>query len=318
MRNAPSMTGLRVLEAVVRTGSLSAAARELCVTPAAISHRLRSLEAHGGGGLIERSGGRFVATAKGQKVLVALGDAFARIRAADAILSATEGPGLRVVASYSFAVLWLAPRLARFEALHPGVKLILEPSHSPLEGRGADVTILHAALPPTEQGWTLLFEDRCAVVGRAGHPLLLRTEAACPSDVLEGRLVTIEHGRGANFGEFSWQNWAEALGLPSPRKVKGPVVTAEHLAVDLILAEDALALVSVVNTSRLVEEGRLLVLAKSGVKTGCSYWVRGGSIPSLQADAFVGWLTDQLTGAYASPKARTATRLPHHSAYVKA
>ena len=39
------MTGLRVLEAVLRNGSLSAAARELCVTPAAISHRLRSLEA---------------------------------------------------------------------------------------------------------------------------------------------------------------------------------------------------------------------------------------------------------------------------------
>ena len=40
MRNAPAMTGLRALEAVVRTGSLSAAARELCVTPAAISHRV--------------------------------------------------------------------------------------------------------------------------------------------------------------------------------------------------------------------------------------------------------------------------------------
>ena len=99
MRQAPSMTGLRVLEAVVRLGSLSAAARELCVTPAAVSHRLRSLEAHGGGALVNRSGGRFVATEKGQKILAALGDAFVRIRAADAILSASglSLPDLRVL-----------------------------------------------------------------------------------------------------------------------------------------------------------------------------------------------------------------------------
>jgi LysR family glycine cleavage system transcriptional activator len=296
MRNAPSMTGLRVLEAVIRTGSLSAAARELCVTPAAISHRLRSLEAHAGAGLAERSEGRFVATAKGKRILVALGDAFMRIRAADAILSAADGPGLRVVASYSFAVLWLAPRLARFEAMHPGIELILEPSHSPLEGRGADVTILHASQPPTEPGWTRLFADHCAVVGRADHPLLARPDAG-PGDVLDGRLVTIEHGRGANFGEFSWQNWGEALGLAPPRKVKGPVVTAEHLAVDLILAEDALALVSLVNTSRLLEQGRLQVLAGSELASGCSYWVRGTESPRLDAAALVVWLTDQLAGA---------------------
>jgi LysR family glycine cleavage system transcriptional activator len=54
MRQAPSMTGLRELEAVVRCRSLSAAASELCVTPAAISHRLRSLEARGGSALVYR------------------------------------------------------------------------------------------------------------------------------------------------------------------------------------------------------------------------------------------------------------------------
>lgn len=62
MRQAPSMTGLRVLEAGVRCGSLSAAARELCVTPAAISDRLRSLKAQGKAALVRHAGGRLVAT----------------------------------------------------------------------------------------------------------------------------------------------------------------------------------------------------------------------------------------------------------------
>lgn len=76
MRNAPAMTGLRALEAVLRTGSLSAAARELCVTPAAISHRLRDLEARCGAPLVYRTGNRFEATETGRAISAALGDAF--------------------------------------------------------------------------------------------------------------------------------------------------------------------------------------------------------------------------------------------------
>lgn len=151
MRNAPAMTGLRVLEAVVRTGSLSAAARELCVTPPAISHRLRGLEAQSGAALVQRLGGRFVATELGKHVLDALGDAFARILAADALLSGHKSETLRLVSSYSFAVLWLTPRLARFQARHPEVRLFLEPSHSPLDHGASDITILHAAEPPEKK-----------------------------------------------------------------------------------------------------------------------------------------------------------------------
>jgi DNA-binding transcriptional LysR family regulator len=191
--------------------------------------------------------------------------------------------------------------------MHPGIELILEPSHSPLEGRGADVTILHASQPPTVPGWTRLFADHCAVVGRADHPLLARPDAG-PGDVLDGRLVTIEHGRGASFGEFSWQDWAEALALPPPRKVRGPVVTAEHLAVDLILAEDALALVSLVNISRSVDQGRLQVLAGSEVATGCSYWVRATASPRPDAAAFTGWLIHQLARAEHLPVAGRPAR----------
>src|SRR5262245_2901378 len=36
----PPLNALRVFEAVVRTGSITAAAGELCVTPSAISHQL--------------------------------------------------------------------------------------------------------------------------------------------------------------------------------------------------------------------------------------------------------------------------------------
>jgi len=296
MRSAPSMTGLRVLEAVVRTGSLSAAARELCVTPAAISHRLRDLEAQSPEAMVRRQAGRFVATPFGQSVLDAVGDAFERIRAADAILSQGATPTLRIVASYSFAVLWLSPRLSRFQDRYPEVKLYLEPSHSPLEQTHADVTILHAANPPEKAGWVLLFADKCAAMARAGHMLFAGAEVSL-AEVLQARLVHVSHGKGPAWGEFTWQHWAKAQDLPLTAPLAGPTVTAEHMAVDMVLAEEAFALVSQVNASHLISEGRLRAAKASEVATGCGYWLRQRSTEGKTgkaADDFLHWVKDEL------------------------
>lgn len=292
MRQAPSMTGLRVLEAVLRHGSLSAAARELCVTPAAISHRLRSLEAQSKAALVRRVGGRFVATDAAQRVLDQLGDAFQRIRAADAILSEARTKTLHISASYSFAVLWLAPRLSQFRDQHPAIELHLEPSHSPLQNSDANVVILHATQPPEQTGWTQLCAETCAAVARPNHPLFKQPKIG-PSDVLGAKLVHITHGKGPEPGEFTWQIWADKLGLAGPVPSTVLTVSAEHLAVDLVLAEDILTLVNLQCAARLIGEGRLQVVPGSSVETGRSYWAqvtKYGDGHNSAADEFVGWL----------------------------
>jgi len=296
MRNAPSMTGLRVLEAVIRTGSLSAASRELCVTPAAISHRLRDLEAQSGIQLVQRKQGRFVATPLGQTVLDAVGNAFERIRAADAILSGNTDTSLHIVGSYSFSVLWLSPRLSRFQARHPEVKLTLEPSHSPLDHKQADIVILHAVDPPDRADWTSLFADKCVAIARAGHELFQRAEVH-PADVLQARLLHVSHGKGPAWDEFSWHQWAKSLDVPLTLPLAGPTVTAEHMAVDMVLAEEAFALVSQVNASHLIGEGRLRAVGASEVATGCGYWLRRRSKEGKTGKAtgdFLSWMLEEL------------------------
>ena len=84
---------------------------------------------------------------------------------------------------------------------------------------------------------------------------MLKASAAGPEAVLQSKLVHISHGRGPAWGEFSWHEWARALRLKGKVPATGPTVTAEHLAVDLVLAEDVLALVSLVNASRLLADG---------------------------------------------------------------
>lgn len=52
----PSLTALRAFEAAARHLSLTRAAEELHVTPAAISHQVRALEEELGVGLLQRDG----------------------------------------------------------------------------------------------------------------------------------------------------------------------------------------------------------------------------------------------------------------------
>jgi DNA-binding transcriptional LysR family regulator len=282
------MTGLRVLEAVVRNGSLSGAARELCVTPAAISHRLRSLEAQGNVSLVRRMGGRFVATDVGQRVLDQLGDAFQRIRSADAVLFEDRKQVLRISASYSFAVLWLAPRLSRFQDCHPEIELLLEPTHTPLQKTQANFVILHATKPPDDSGWIQLFTETCIAAARAEHPIFAMPDVS-PDHVLSCKLVHIAHGKGPEPGEFTWRTWAERLGLAQRVPATMLTVSAEHLAVDLVLAEDVLTLVNQQTAGRLLDEGRLRAVPGSAVVTGRSYWARLGDA-DIAAPKFLSWL----------------------------
>ena len=273
MRNAPAMTGLRALEAVLRTGSLSSAARELCVTPAAISHRLRDLEARCRAPLVYRSGNRFEPTETGRAITLTLGDAFQRIRLADELLQDGPSGELRITASYSFAVLWLIPRIPMLEKRFPETDLVIDPTHDPLLHGPSDVTIVHAAHRPEGPGWTLLFDDRCAAIARPEHPFFA-ADRGNMQDVLDSRLLHIAHQRGRNWGEYSWRDWAMQLGLSmSDAKIKGPSVSAEHLAAEMLTTSDLFALISVVNASDLLASKRLRAVAGSEVATGCSYWI---------------------------------------------
>ena len=80
-RAIPPLSSLRAFEATLRTGSFSAAGRELNVTHAAISQHVRGLEKRLGTALLLKDGLRLVPTATGEKLGKALTDGFGRIAA---------------------------------------------------------------------------------------------------------------------------------------------------------------------------------------------------------------------------------------------
>lgn len=124
MVKLPPLNALRAFEAAARSGSFAAAAAELHVTPAAISHQVRELESVLALRLFDRHAQRVAITPAGEQYRLRIGaalrsmeDATARLRRAE-----IDGP-LRLSLPQSTAQWWLAPRLRRLVAEFPAMQL---------------------------------------------------------------------------------------------------------------------------------------------------------------------------------------------------
>lgn len=294
MRRAPSMAGLRAFEAVLRLGSVAAAARELCVTPTAISHRLRDLEQEVGTPLLRRTGQRLEATERGQLVQAALGDAFVRLRQAFEIAQGGQAVRpLRVVAASSFAVGWLLDRLAAFRAACPGSDLHLEPAEDPLAPReyAPDILLHHGSAPPEPRGWDRLFNCEAFAVSASPRPVTLEAVASAP-------LIHCDVREGLARGGPSWQAWFAAKRLaPAPDAPRPQHVTQAYAALRLALRGEGVALLSRHLIEAPVRDGSLSVVPGSGFSPGTALWVKVvEGAPRQDAQRFVDWLRQATAG----------------------
>ena len=121
------MEALNLLESFIQsaeTGSFSAAARRLGLTPAAISKNVARLENHLGLRLFQRSTRRLALTMGGEQFLQQVSDPFSTLR--DALASAAQEDGkpagvLRVSMGVAFGREYLVPLLGEFLARYPGI-----------------------------------------------------------------------------------------------------------------------------------------------------------------------------------------------------
>lgn len=147
-KDIPSLASLRAFEALARHGSLSAAARELNVTHAAVSQHLRQLESDFGEALARREGQGMALTEAGHELAHALGEGFARI--GEGVMQLRDRKRARpvvVALTPSFAESWLMPRIGAFWAAHPEVEVRLVPGLSLVDLRrdGIDIAIRFGA-----------------------------------------------------------------------------------------------------------------------------------------------------------------------------
>ncbi len=285
-RDLPSLSLLAAFDGVCRTGSTLAAARDLDLTQGAVSRLIQTLEAQLGVALFLREGRRLVPTdaalAYARDVAKAL-DLIAR--GAMRLRSNMGGGTLSLAILPSFGTRWLAPRLPRFLAAHPGVTIHLGTRTRPFdfEEEGFDAAIHFGGESWSGAGYLKLFDERliaaCSPAFRAAHPL------RGPSDLLALPLLQLETRPDA------WADWFRLRGA-SGRAAGGMVFDQFGTMIEAAIHGLGIALLPELLARAELAEGRLVPAWGGAVAAEGSYylvWPRVGAwYPPLQA--FRDWL----------------------------
>lgn len=199
----PPLASLRAFEAVARFGSVKLASESLNLTPSAISHQIRTLEAHFGVQLVQRSGRGIALTESGAIYATAVLNAFSELfRAGDLLDDRKRGRIVRVSVTPTFAMLAALPHLEQFRVDNPGLDLRLEANNSPVDFERDNVNAAVQLGEPPFNGLAFhrLFKSRVAPC--AEQKLLERFEPIRRShDLAKMPLIKF------NTAPDSWQRW---------------------------------------------------------------------------------------------------------------
>ena len=147
----PSMSMLLAFDSAARTGSFSAAARELNLTQGAISRQVHALENQLDVNLFKRAGKTVQLTEVGKVYLQDIHTALRTIRNAslNAITSPLSGI-LNLAVLPTFGTRWLMPRFSSFLKKHPDITVNFVTKLTPFDFQGENV---HSAIHYGEPDW---------------------------------------------------------------------------------------------------------------------------------------------------------------------
>lgn len=261
----PSLAALRAFEATARHSSVTEAARELNVTPGAVSLQVRELEQTLGVTLFERRPRQLVLTEDGSSYFSTLRRAFRMMREATEELTARQrAPVLTVSCTPTFGAQWLVPRIAAFERQMPGIDVRISASNrlTDFARDGVDVAIRHGL--GRYDGLVserLIDDDPVPVI----HPALKQKRPLdTPGDLAAHVLLHDVHRQ-------DWRLWLDAAGAEEVDATRGPVFIDSNGAIDAAKAGDGVALVRLSLVARELADGVLVAPFPEGVMTGLAY-----------------------------------------------
>lgn len=194
------VSDLRFLTALAAAPSLSAAARDLGVTPPAVSQRLALLEDRLRLRLIERGRGQLRLTAEGGYLVDRARDILDDVESLAEEMSdragRIEGP-LHVIAPFGFGRLCVAPVLARFGAENPELRPVLSLSEDPVGAMSDgvwDVLVHVGRLPHLRITQRKLAPNRRLLVASADYAERVGLPQS-PEDVAGHRVGVVRENR---------------------------------------------------------------------------------------------------------------------------
>lgn len=281
LNRLPPIHTLAAFESAARLGGFAQAAAELCITPSAVSHRIRQLETLLGEQLFDRSPTGVRLTPAGQRTLQGVREAFDKL--AQLFSTETQGMRLTVGSPPTFARNLLIPRLPEFYQQWPDIDIQLAVA-APMQDKPErnDVDIRFGKPPFDDRLSIKLFDDQLLVLAAPSY--LSRRPLSCPTDLVQADLLRSPL--------VPWQPWMVAAGL-EPRE---PGRGASFTDLGFLLEAAASGLGVAICPGRLAqhwqENGQLVALFDVAVASESTYYalVNRAAAQRPEVEAFLDWL----------------------------
>jgi LysR family transcriptional regulator, glycine cleavage system transcriptional activator len=290
----PPLLWVRAFEAAARHESFVTAAKELAVTPGAVSRTIRQLEAFMGVALFVRGVSGVELTSAARTYASAIAPAIRQIALASAeVHSSVRQKTLRVCAMPALAQRWLVPRLGEFNDLHPDITVLIAAQSAPpgLSQTSFDVALCDDDDKNADCIKLELFSEEIFPV--VAPKLASRLSLQRPEDLFQ---FTALHD---TYWESDWDAWLGALGLQPPKRWRGLYFTLYAMAVDAAVAGQGV----LIGHGALIEDelrsGKLIAPFSQRVRCSKRYYAiaRQGRSASSAVRAFMDWLAAQATPA---------------------
>jgi DNA-binding transcriptional LysR family regulator len=285
----PPVHALSAFEAAARHGSFAVAAEELCITPSALSHRIRLLEEHLGERVFLREGRSVTLTEFGRRYLDVVRAAL-RTLSEFPLPNKTSSGQLRVKVTLppTFARYMFLPRLADFMQKHPEIEVeifLFVPLYD-LSLSESDVEVRFGAGEYPNLVTKKLFVEPAFAVASPGY---LKTIPPLrePADLRHATLL-----RSAL---EPWQPWFEAANLDWPEPASGLRADDLGLLLEAVKHGYGVGLTRLHFAQEMIDRGDVVRLFDVQLATPPhAYYLAHEAQPSLrpEVEVFIAWMLE--------------------------
>ncbi len=297
----PDLEAWAIFASVVEYRSFSGAAEAIGVSKATVSKAVTRLEAHLGQSLFHRTSRRLTLTENGKALAEHAARILAEANAAEeAALDAASAPtGLvRVAAPMSLGLLAIAPVIADFLVLNPGIEIDLHLSDARVDivAEGFDIALRIATLPDSSLRSRKLADMRMHVVAAPAYLAL--------------------HGRPAHPGQLGEHRCFAYTNVTSPWRFVGPDGTEVSVRLNGPLATNSgeamlpalrrglgIAMLPEFIVAEDLRAGRIeIILADWAPHTGALHLMTPpGTLRPARVEGLIAFLTDRLKSICVQP-----------------
>ena len=286
----PPLRAVRTFEAFARHGGVNAAARELDISPSAISHQLRLLEEFLQQPLTFRQGRHLILTEEGREYYRAIRSAFAVLRSAtDHVREKSAMRQVTISLIPLFGINLFIPRLPEFLAENPGLDInVTYANHRSYPSDAADISIRFGTGHWPGYHSEPLISGAVAVF--CSKAFLKRHGPIDTPEALSGLPLLHDEERG------TWAQWFQQQGVRHSAALSGLLFEDGQLALTATLTGLGCSLLREPLVAPYLASGELVRLFEATVDDGRGYYLcrRADSELSREGLNLYSWLKRSL------------------------